>query len=190
MITRLSSGRLIEKLRQKITKTFKDIGFDIEIMINLKQVNFLDITFNLSTETYQPYKKPNDELQYINVHSNHPPQIIKHLPKSINDRLSLNSSNEVLFNAAKGEYEAALKKSGYSDFKLTYEKPVSDKPKNRQRNIIWFNPPFNKNASTNVAKTFLKLIDKRFLNQTNYIKSSTVTPLKSAIAALKIWGAS
>ena len=35
MVTTLSSGRLIEKLRQKIIKTFKDIGFDIEITTNL-----------------------------------------------------------------------------------------------------------------------------------------------------------
>ena len=27
---------------------------------------------------------------------------------------------------------------------------------------MWFNPPFNANVSTNVAKTFLRLIDKHF----------------------------
>ena len=30
------------------------------------------------------------------------------------------------------------------------------------RNIIWFNPPFNKNVTTNVAKRFLNLIDQHF----------------------------
>ena len=34
--------------------------------------------------------------------------------------------------------------------------------KNRKRNIIWFNPPFNKNVVSNVGKNFLKLIDKHF----------------------------
>ena len=34
--------------------------------------------------------------------------------------------------------------------------------KQRERNIIWFNPPFNKNVRTNVAKTFLGLVDKHF----------------------------
>ena len=48
MITTLSLGRLIEKLRQQIIRTFKEIGFDIEITSSLKQVNFLDITFDLS----------------------------------------------------------------------------------------------------------------------------------------------
>ena len=32
----------------------------------------------------------------------------------------------------------------------------------RRRNIIWFNPPFSKNVKTNVARRFLKLIDKHF----------------------------
>ena len=30
------------------------------------------------------------------------------------------------------------------------------------RNIIWFNPPFSKTVRTNVAQTFLQLIDKHF----------------------------
>ena len=32
----------------------------------------------------------------------------------------------------------------------------------RTRNIIWFNPPYSKNIRTNVAREFLKLIDKHF----------------------------
>ncbi len=34
--------------------------------------------------------------------------------------------------------------------------------RNRQRNIIWFNPPFSKNVKTNIARNFLCLIDKHF----------------------------
>ena len=37
------------------------------------------------------------------------------------------------------------------------------KRKNRPRNIIWFNPPYSADIETNVAKSFLKLIDKHFL---------------------------
>ena len=37
-----------------------------------------------------------------------------------------------------------------------------EKNKTRERNITWFNPPFNINVATNVAKTFLSLIDKHF----------------------------
>ena len=40
---------------------------------------------------------------------------------------------------------------------------VTQQPRrNRQRNIIWFNPPFSKNVKTNIARSFLKLIDTHF----------------------------
>ena len=42
------------------------------------------------------------------------------------------------------------------------DNPNRPKKRNRKRNIIWFNPPFNKNIKTNIGKTFLKLIDKHF----------------------------
>ena len=59
------------------------------------------------------------------------------------------------------EYEHTLKKSGFKvDFK--YTKSQRQKTKNRFRNIIWFNPPFNKEVSTNVAKNFLRLINRHF----------------------------
>ena len=71
------------------------------------------------------------------------------------------TSNEEIFNTAKYEYEDAPKKSGFKvDFK--YTKNQRQKPKNRSRNIIWFNPPFNKAVSTNIAKIFLRLINRHF----------------------------
>ena len=48
------------------------IDFKIEITTNLTKVNFLDVN-------YRPYRKPNNNLTYINTSSNHPSQIIKHL---------------------------------------------------------------------------------------------------------------
>ena len=52
---------------------------------NLKVLNFLDLTLNLSTSKYEPYSKSDDKPLYINVNSNHPPNIIKNLPESISD---------------------------------------------------------------------------------------------------------
>ena len=88
-----------DKIRKKIIQVFKDNGFSIDIVTNLVEVNFLDVKFNLRNESYQPYKKPNDELKYINVLSNHPPQILKELTVTISDRLSRNSSNELIFKS-------------------------------------------------------------------------------------------
>ena len=69
---------------------------------------------------YHAYKKPNDRFLYIHSLSNNPPNIIKQLPNSIQERLSKKSSNEEKFNTAKWEYEDALKKSGFKvDFKYT-----------------------------------------------------------------------
>ena len=96
------------------------IDFKIDIETNLKIVNFLDITFNLINGSYKPYKKPNDALLYINKNSNHSPQIIKELPKIINDKLSRNSSNADIFNSSKKEYETALKNSGYKNIDFKY----------------------------------------------------------------------
>ena len=39
---------------------------------------------------------------------------------------------------------------------------VTHQPDNRQRNVIWFNPPYSKNVKTNIARDFLRLLDKHF----------------------------
>ena len=65
------NGQQTDRTRKKIVKIFKDTDFSIDITPNLVEVNFLDVTFNLLNETYRPYRKPNDELKYINVSSNH-----------------------------------------------------------------------------------------------------------------------
>ena len=111
---RNENGQQIDHTRKNI-RIFKDIGFDIDIETNSKEVHFLDITFDLNNGIYKPYKKPNERLLYINKSSNHPPQITNQLPKIISDRSSRNSSSKEVFNTAKGEYEETLKRSGYSN---------------------------------------------------------------------------
>ena len=112
---------------------------------------------------YKPYKKPNDQLLYVNISSNHPLQIIKQLPISVSNRLSNNSSNKQVLICQKVNMKKALRESGYKNVSLIYtdKKDIKQK-RNRSHNIIWFNPPFNKNVSTNVAKRFLNLLDQHF----------------------------
>ena len=169
-------------MRIKIISVFKYIEFKIEIVTNLTEVDFLHVTFNLENNTYRPYKKSNDKLIYIvDVLSNHPPQTKKQLTKKISNRLSRNSSNADIFNNTKLEYEKALKKCRHTT-KLTYTQPnheQNNERRKRQRKIIWVNPPFNLDVSTNVAKIFLNLIKKNTSPaQANYAKSLTKTPLK------------
>ena len=121
---------------------FKDIGFQLEIKTNLKQVEFLEVTFNLITNLHTPYKKPNDNLLYINTSSNHLPQVIKQLTNSINKRLCKNSANEQVFNTIKPVYKNALHKSGYKN-SLKYSEEIYQYSSNkRTQKIIWFNLSF------------------------------------------------
>ena len=138
----------MDRMKKNIIKIFKDVTFKIEIQTNLKIVDFLDVTFNLENGTYRPYKKPNDSLLYINTSSNHPPQVIKQLPTSINKRLNKNSSCKQVFEESKLEYESALKNCGYNHVKLTFNKEEHQPLKRtRHRNVIWCNPPFSRNVT-------------------------------------------
>ena len=74
----------------------------------IKFKNFLDVTFDLSTGKYKPYRKPNDDPLYINKHSNHPPSILRQLPTSINKRISTLSSDKQTFEDAAPAYQSAL----------------------------------------------------------------------------------
>ena len=66
LILRNANGQQIDRIRKKITKTLKYIGFAIDIETNSKIVDFIGTTFNLNNGTYRPYKKPKDLLLYIN----------------------------------------------------------------------------------------------------------------------------
>ena len=53
------------------------MGLKITVETNLAKVDFLDITMELTSETYQPFRKPNDTPLYVNAKSNHPPHVLK-----------------------------------------------------------------------------------------------------------------
>ena len=85
---RNSSVQQAEKHKKIIQKVFKDKGLQMTIKCNLKIVDYLDVTLNLNDGTYRPFHKPNEETTYIHVESDHPPQIINKIPRSIEKRLS------------------------------------------------------------------------------------------------------
>lgn len=58
-------------------------------------MDFLDVTFNLATETFFPKLK--DKLHYINAKSNHCPIITIELPDMTNNCLPCLSCNEEEF---------------------------------------------------------------------------------------------
>ena len=71
------------------------------------------------------YHKPSDQMQYIHTESNHSPNIIKHIPASIETCLSSLSSTETIFTESTTHYEYNLRQSGYNK-KLSY-KPTDTK---------------------------------------------------------------
>ena len=54
IILRNCDGPTTDRIRKDIIRIFKQIGFKIEIKANLKEVDFLDVTFDLRKETYRP----------------------------------------------------------------------------------------------------------------------------------------
>ena len=190
LVTR-SGPRQAQKLGENIQKIFNDCDLKITFDANLTTVNFLDTTLDLRLGTYKPYTKPNETKQYVHKQSNHPPNILKNIPDSVNKRLSKLSSTEAIFNEAAEPYQKALEESGY-EYKLKYKPQTQTQNKRkRKRNITWFNPPFSSSVSTKIGAKFLSLIDKHFpkgnpLNKTinrNTVKVSykTVTNMKKII---------
>ena len=76
VILRNTSKQKTDRIRKDIIEIFENAGFKIKIKANLHIADFLDVT-------YKPYKKPNNQLRYVNTSSHHPPQIIKKINQII-----------------------------------------------------------------------------------------------------------
>ena len=161
-----------ELLKKKISEIFHRNGLKITINANLKIVDFLDVTLDLENNIYKPFIKPNNHIIYVNVESNHPPEIIRNIPESINVRLNSLSKTQEIFNQSIQPYQEALDKSGYK-FKLNWipKRPeVSNRRKGRARNITWFNPPYCRSVKTNIGAEFFKILARCFPPQNKLSK--------------------
>ena len=65
IILRNYNGSKTDRTRKDIIRIFKQVGFKIEIKTNLKEVDFLNVTFSLKKATHQPFQKENDKLLCI-----------------------------------------------------------------------------------------------------------------------------
>ena len=159
------SPREIENHKKAICKVFEENGLKITIEANKKIIDYLDITMDLTNNTYKPFMKPGNRPLYIHKLSNHPPAVIKAVPNGINKRLTEISSNENEFLKAKPVYQEALTNSGFTHT-LKYDKQDTQNKKpskrKRTRNILWFNPPFNIQVKTNIGAEFIKLLNECF----------------------------
>ena len=183
-IVHKANGPKVDRLRKDIISLFKDEGLSITIDTNLIETDFLDVSFNLNTEKYFPFRKPNNAPLYIHSKSNHPPSIIKQLPSMTNKRISSLSCDEIEFNKAKITYETALKNSGYKAT-LKFEKTFQSTRRNRNRKVIWFNPPFSLYVKTNIGKEFFKLIRKHFPRNHSFSKMFNLNTIKISYSSMK-----
>ena len=76
----------IEKIKKSLCEIFKDNGLKITIEANLDVVNFLDVTLNLTRNSFAPYTKPGNTTVYVHARSNHPPNITKSIPLAIREQ--------------------------------------------------------------------------------------------------------
>ena len=92
------NARAGDKARKDFSKVIGDLGLKITVQSNLKVVDYLDVTLNLTTGKYYPFRKPDNDPLYINAKSNHPPSTIRQIPASISTRISGLSYNQDEFD--------------------------------------------------------------------------------------------
>ena len=182
-IVKNASGPQMDKLRKKIIAMFKKYDLKITTETNLSSIDILDVFFDLSKNTYSPFRKPGNEPLYINSKSNHPPSIIKQLPSIINKRLNDLSCNKEEFDKATPMYKKALISSG-QDNKLKFDQNKNLPKRTRKRKIIWFNQPISMSVQTNIGKIFFKLIDQHFPKNHKYHKIFNRNILKMSYSCM------
>ncbi|GAB1601832.1 hypothetical protein Ahia01_000461700 [Argonauta hians] len=155
------TARQLDILRKNLISFFAEFNLRITVDCNLKSVNFLDATFDLSKATYAPYRKPNDKMVYINKFSNHPPGIKKNLVKNIAIRLSDLSSTRNIFEDKAPIYRTALAVSNLNE-PLIYNDHRHNRRRRRNRRILWFNPVYNETVDFKIGREFLKLVTQHF----------------------------
>ena len=123
----------VERIKKDICATFNENGLNVTVSANLKVVQFLDVEFNLSEESFKPYLKPNQNPLYVNINSNHPHSVTKNIPVAVNRRLCALSSDEKMFKSVAPIYQAALNNAGYKHT-LVYTPVVVNEKKKKKNN--------------------------------------------------------
>ena len=127
------SGPDSQKIKKNFLKIFKSNGLSITVECNLIVTDILDVTFDLKSASYYPYRKRNNELLYINKHSNHSPSIINQIPSTISIEflrtlmIKITSVKQLLITTLLLKIVGEISQS---------------KRQTRKRQIIWFNPPY------------------------------------------------
>ena len=141
--------------------------------------------------TSKPNRNPNNKPIYINKQSNHPPNVLKQLPKCIAKRISDTSSSKDIFDKSISIYQNALYESGFKEELKYLSSDTSSEEKNyqrtRRRKIIWLNPPYSRSVKTNIGKNFLHLLVKHFPANSKMHKIFNKNTVKVSYSCMKKW---
>ena len=159
-------GPKLERLKKNVSKLFHDAGLKVLIEVNLKKTDFLDLYLNLLDGTYKPFTKPNQDISYVHNKSNHPRSILQNIPKMVLSILSVLLKNKEIFQNESKPFQNAINQADYKNDLEYFDEKTSEnsfiRKRKRRRQIIWYNPPFNKEVSTNLAAKFLQLLEIHF----------------------------
>ena len=67
---------------------------------------------------------------------------------------------------------------------MKFEAPVENARRNRNRKVIWFNPPYSLNVKTKIGKVFLKLVRKHFLRSHKLSKVFNLNTIKISYSSM------
>ena len=110
---------LEHSLKKKIISIFQLQYLKVIVEPPVKMVNFLNVNLNLNTGKFKVFRKENNDLLYVNNDSNHPPCILKNIPKSVGLRLSNRSLLE-LRSAFKLKSALFSKSLNHEKFKIDW----------------------------------------------------------------------
>ena len=141
-----------ENTAKALHKVFNKWGFKITIDAGLTQTDFLDIDLNLTNKIYIPFRRPNSDILYVSDQSNHPNQILKQLPITINKRLNSLSSNQKPFDCLKHNYQTSLESANHK-FNLTHQKS-NKRTKSKEKEILFISTHFfSLTVATKIARS-------------------------------------
>ena len=100
------------------------------------------------------------------MESNHPPSIIRQIPRMIERLVLDNSSNAEIFKRSKAAPSEALRRSGYrADIKYILSNGAEKKQRKKLKrwlNEFWYNPSFYALVKTDVIRGVLQIVNKHF----------------------------
>ena len=157
--------RSANDMLKKIVQVIKEIGLKVDIPPTgpAKSVDFLNLNLNLTTGFHSPYRKPLNVPLFIHKNSNHPPSILKEVPRNVCKLLSVLSSNKEIFDNAKQPYiDSLTKNSGFENVEMNFIPKDESKRKPKKSNtrkVLYCNLPWNMAVKNKIGKEFLTIVD-------------------------------